>query len=448
MRLQSLREITIASEAGQIRQRRRTCLDILESCLAQIDAREPEVRAWVLVDRAGARAQATALDEEIARGRWRGPLHGIPIGIKDIIDVAGWPTVAGFRPWEGRIAQHDAPLVARLREAGAVILGKTVTTPFAWIDPPPTRNPWRLDRTPGGSSSGSAAAVACGMCLAALGSQTGGSITRPAAFCGVAGLKPSHGRLSVEGIVPFAPSLDHPGPIARTVGDLAILWHVLSGSSSVAQPLSSPPRLGRLRGLFHDRADLAMRAALDRTVNLWRRAGAVIIEVVLPDAFNDVLTHHRRILAAEAAAGHEPIFAQHADAYPPGIRALVAEGLATRAVDLLHSQAHQTTLRRQIRASLEGLDALITPAALGPAPDPSTTGDPALNCPWSYTGLPTVSFPIDLSAEGLPLAVQLVGPPDGEEGLLQVGLWCEEKRFTTENPESTENKSNFNDLKY
>ena len=222
---------TIVGTARRLRAGELTCQDVLRECLDRIDQMEPAVRAWVLVDREGAEAQAKHLDEELAAGKGRGPLHGIPIGVKDIIDVKGLPTGNGLagqrwvRPSEP--AAEDAFIVARLREAGAIILGKTVSTPFAWIDPPVTRNPWNFDRTPGGSSSGSAAAVACGMCLGALGTQTGGSITRPAAFCGVAGMKPTYGQISTEGITPLAPSLDHPGPIARSVADLRLMYLVM-----------------------------------------------------------------------------------------------------------------------------------------------------------------------------------------------------------------------------
>ena len=220
-------EETIEGVGRALRAGERTCVDVLESCLAKIDEWEPQVHAWVVVDRDGAMEQARRLDEELAAGKCRGSLHGIPIGIKDIIDVAGLPTACGFPPWSGRVAEQDAAVVDRFRRAGAVILGKTVTTQFAWIDPPVTRNPWNLNRTPGGSSSGSAAAVACGMCLGAIGTQTGGSIIRPASFCGVAGFKPSYARVRFceQGIVPFAPTLDHPGPIARTARDLKLHVH-------------------------------------------------------------------------------------------------------------------------------------------------------------------------------------------------------------------------------
>src|SRR6266851_6446430 len=190
---------TIHSAAADIRAGRLSPLDILEACLVRIDEREEHVKAWVLVDRDAARADAERATAELREGHDRGPLHGIPIGIKDIIDVYDWPTAAGSRRWAQSYARHDAPVVQRLRQAGAVLVGKTVTTQYASFDPPPTRNPWNRERTPGGSSSGSAAAVASGMCLGALGSQTGGSITRPASFCGIAGYKPTFGMLSRRG---------------------------------------------------------------------------------------------------------------------------------------------------------------------------------------------------------------------------------------------------------
>src|SRR5436190_1218772 len=185
---------TITEAAGFIRTGELTPHDLLDQCLSRIDRYESKVRAWVVIDRDGAREQAERLTAELKRGHNRGPLHGIPIGVKDIIDVFDLPTGCGSKLWANSIARRDAKCVKRLRQAGAIILGKTATTPFAFLDPPITRNPWNLERTPGGSSSGSAAAVACGMCLGALGSQTGGSITRPAGFCGVCGPKPPAGR--------------------------------------------------------------------------------------------------------------------------------------------------------------------------------------------------------------------------------------------------------------
>src|SRR5262245_14762318 len=214
---------TIHAAADAIRQGRLSPTDLVETCFRQIDRYDARVRAWVFVDRDGATSEARRLTEEVKRGHWRGPLHGIPVGIKDIFDVFDWPTGCGSRLWANAIARQDAPVVAKLRHAGAVLIGKTVTTAYASFDPPVTRNPWDLSRTPGGSSSGSAAAIACGMCFAALASQTGGSITRPASYCGVAACKPSYGVVSVDGVMPLAPSLDHVGTMARTVGDVALV---------------------------------------------------------------------------------------------------------------------------------------------------------------------------------------------------------------------------------
>src|SRR5436190_18534049 len=208
---------TIYQAAEEIRQGRLSPSELLEDCLSQIDRYEPKVQAWVFVDRESARAQCDALTQELKHGQYRGPLHGVPLGIKDIYDVFDWPTAAGSRLWKDSIARKDATTVRKLRQAGAVFIGKTVTTQYASFDPPPTRNPWDPSRTPGGSSSGSAAALACGMCLGALGSQTGGSLSRPASFCGVASLKPTYGRVTLQGTVPLAHSMDHPGPMARCV---------------------------------------------------------------------------------------------------------------------------------------------------------------------------------------------------------------------------------------
>jgi Asp-tRNA(Asn)/Glu-tRNA(Gln) amidotransferase A subunit family amidase len=434
MRLAPPPEETIALVSRQIAEGQRSCVSVLDECLGRINAREEEVRAWVVLDEEGARSQARALDAELAQKHTRGPLHGIPIGIKDIFDVAGLPTAAGSRLWAGRTASADAVLVARLRQAGAVILGKTVTTQYACFDPPITRNPWNLARTPGGSSSGSAAGLACGMFLGALGSQTGGSITRPASFCGVAGLKPTHGRLSLEGILPLAPSMDHPGPMARNVSDLSVMWEALisadtrkdSPGSSPYTALGRPPRLGKLGGLFFERASPEMRSALDRVIDALAGRGAAIVAPPLPASFDDVLAHHLTVMSSEAAAWHEERFRAHPDDYLPRITALIEQGVATPATQYVRTRQHQEQLKRDIVACFEGLDALITPATTGPAPDRSTTGDPCFNSPWSYTGLPTISFPIALSSDGLPLAIQLVGRPRGEFALFQTALWCEE----------------------
>jgi aspartyl-tRNA(Asn)/glutamyl-tRNA(Gln) amidotransferase subunit A len=424
-------EQTIAGAGRALRDGRTSCAALVSACFEQIERREPSVRAWVVLDRDRAFEGARRLDRELHEGHDRGPLHGIPIGIKDLIDVAGLPTACGAQRWAARRAASDATVVANLRAAGAVILGKTVTTPYACIDPPVTRNPWDLDRTPGGSSSGSAAAVASGMCFAAIGTQTGGSITRPASFCGVAGMKPSYAQLSMHGILPLAPSLDHVGPFARSVADLEFMFQAMRrGGAREADRAptapSEPPRLGRLRGFFDRRAEAAMKHAMDAAAAAMAGRGAAIVELEDPVDFESILHEHRRVTAPEAAAIHSDWLGAFPDDYPPQIRALVEDGRAMLAVDYVRARDRMNETRRLLQAALaRSLDAFIIPAALGGAGLPATTGDAAFNTPWSFTHLPTVSFPIGLAADGLPLAIQLVGDLARDLELLQIATWCE-----------------------
>jgi aspartyl-tRNA(Asn)/glutamyl-tRNA(Gln) amidotransferase subunit A len=422
----------ILSARREVRERRLSCLQLLEKCLARIDEVEPVVRAWVLVDRERARAEAAERDRELARGLDRGPLHGIPVGIKDIVDVFDWPTGCGSERWRDSIARQDAPVVQRLRQAGAVLIGKTVTTAYASFDPPPTRNPWNLARTPGGSSSGSAAALACGMCLAAIGSQTGGSITRPASYCGVAGCKPTYGTASADSVLPLAPSIDHVGSMACSVRDVALFLQVIADPpvrdwlTNLSNP--RPPVLGRARGFFDRLASDDVGAMMDRVCGRYAAQGATIHDVALPALFNDVIRQHRIIMAVEAAAYHQERLRRHPGDYPPSITRLLEEGINCPAPDYVHAREHQAQLRREMAAVLNGIDALICPATTRGAPDADTTGDPAFNSPWSFTGLPVVSFPTGLDRDGLPLSVQLVGRAAKEGELFRVALWCEANR--------------------
>lgn len=425
MQLFPARDETIEGVGETLRNRQQTCVAVVEKCLRQIDVWEPQLRAWVSVDRHGALRRARELDADLQAGRDRGPLHGIPLGIKDLIDVAGWPTAAGSARLAREVAATDALLVTRLRNAGAIILGKTVTTQFACFDPPATHNPWNAERTPGGSSSGSAAAVATGMCLGAVGSQTGGSITRPASYCGVAGCKPTFGRIPVDGVFPVSRSLDHPGPIARSVTDLALLVEVLAAMPGLVSAPAGPARLGRLHGLFDEKSDPVMRPIYEAHCRRLVDAGAHINEVTLPESFHGVLSAHRKIMLYELREVHYARFATCSDDYLPGIRALLAEAAQISTAEYTQAREHQDRVRLEIGHCFRDCDALICPATPGPAPDRSTTGDPSFNAPWSYTGLPTVSFPIGLDPDGLPLAIQLVGRADGEASLFQAASWCE-----------------------
>jgi aspartyl-tRNA(Asn)/glutamyl-tRNA(Gln) amidotransferase subunit A len=419
---------TIFESAAAMRRGELTPSALLDACLNRIDRLEDQLHAWVCVDEENARREARRLDEELAHGKPpRTPLHGIPVGIKDVFDVIGLPTQAGSPLLRGQIAAADAPVVACLRRAGAVIVGKTVTTEFACFDPSPTRNPWNPAHTPGGSSSGSAAAVATGMCLAALGSQTGGSITRPASYCGVCGLKPTFGRLSLLGVVPIAFHLDHAGAFTRTVSDLELVWTVLSQDQpdALAAP-TPPPRLGVLGGFFTERADDAVRSATHAALARLEAAGARLSPCPLPEEFLEVHSNHRRIMAVEAAEYHRWRYLAHRDQYGPNISALIEEGLSVTAVDYAAALKFQAGFRREVLDSLSPFDALIAPATVTPAPASlDTTGDPAFNSPWSLGGTPTLSLPCGLSPQGMPCSLQFIGRWQGEAELLRVAAWCE-----------------------
>ena len=458
--------ISIAEAARQLGSGGLTPRELVERCLEQIHKHEDRLRAWVVVDEEGARQAAHRVGDQIAGGKHLGPLHGIPVGIKDIVDVEGFPTRAGSPLTESEPKRSDAPLVAALGRAGAILLGKTVTCEFACFDPSPTRNPWdpQLERTPGGSSSGSAVAVATGMCLGAIGTQTGGSLVRPASYCGVAAWKPTFGRLSTEGVVPCSYHLDHPGAIARTAEDLDCIARCLLGGTwkglhgwvplasrqctgkmpvapsdqlaEVTPPRSggsdgqTPPRLGLLTDFFLREADEAIRQATEAAVEKLRTSGAEVERVDLPKGFGEVHRMHRTIMAVEAAAVHRRRFDAHRDGYGPVISAMLDEGLATSAVDYADALAHQRQFRRSVAARFDAAkppDALVMPATDTTAPGLATTGDSKFQAPWSYAGVPVVSIPCGLASDGMPAAIQLVGRHGDDLGLLGVAQWCEER---------------------
>jgi aspartyl-tRNA(Asn)/glutamyl-tRNA(Gln) amidotransferase subunit A len=432
--------LTVAEASTAISNGALSPLELTTSCLEHIAALDERIRAWVLVDRDGAREAAHRLDQELHQGQRRGPLHGIPIGIKDIFYTAGLRTEAGSRFWSGFVPSYDATVVARFKEAGAVILGKTHTTEFAYFDSAPTRNPWNTAHTPGGSSSGSGAAVASGMCLAAIGTQTGGSVLRPAAYNGIVGFKPQHGRLSTYGVVPVSWTLDHVGILARSVEDAAIIFEAIAGydpkdNHSLNSPVPdcmSPlenqpaPRFGLVRQYFFDHADEEMRHHTEAVVAQLRRAGAEVEDVELPPDFDSVHDICRVIMSVEASTYHQEMFIEHRDEYGPGIRKLIEYGLNVAAIDYTKALQARLQLCADVEPLLQQVDVLLTPGATGPAPRGlATTGSPVMQEPWSVTGLPAISLPTGLSREGLPLAIQLVGPPLAEERLLAVARWCE-----------------------
>lgn len=426
---------TIVQAQQQIRSGQISPLQLVEMCLQRIERLEDRLAAWVLVRGDDAREQARHQQELLAQGIDLGPLQGIPLGIKDIIDVAGWPTEAGSPLLAGQVAEQDAAVVARLRQGGAILLGKTVTTQFACLDPSGTRNPWNLQHSPGGSSSGSAAAVAAGMCLGALGSQTGGSIIRPAAYCGVAGLKPTRNRVDLQGVVPVSRHLDHVGPIAASAADLSLLLAAICDWQIPLQRHEQPPRLMVIHDHFWEQCDQTVLEVTLAALERLQQSGANLVRVALPESFRNVHAMHRCIMAVEVAESHFASFAQHPEAYSPNITALLEEGLGAFAIDYSLSLRHQEVFRQQVKEMLGDDGVAITPATNTPAPAGlDSTGDPGFQAPWTYAGLPTVTIPCGLSPQGLPCGLQLVAPENREDLLLNVAQWCEQTLDFREQP--------------
>jgi aspartyl-tRNA(Asn)/glutamyl-tRNA(Gln) amidotransferase subunit A len=396
---------------------------LVDACLARIRALDPKVQAWIHVDEAGARTQAALREEEAKSGKLRGPLHGIPVGIKDIFDVDGMPTTAGARPWAHTRPTRDAVSVQMLRDKGAIVLGKTHTTQFAYRDPAPTRNPWNVEHTPGGSSSGSAAAVAARMVPLALGSQTVGSTLRPAAYCGIVGYKGVHGAIPTDGVVPLAWSLDHVGVFARSVADLGLALEAYGIQHGIA--LKRPARFAIAPELL-SRAKPEVAASVQAAAQVLAAAGASVDELKLPTSFAEIHAAGQMVLEAEAAAYHESSFGKHGAEYGEGIRSLVEIGLTRPAAAYVRADRVRRRFREEAHLALASYDALLGPTAPALPPRGLTwTGDASLCAPWSTAGFPAISIPTGVAPSGLPHAIQLVAVPERNEILLHVGAWCE-----------------------
>jgi aspartyl-tRNA(Asn)/glutamyl-tRNA(Gln) amidotransferase subunit A len=419
----ALAALGVREAAARLRAGELTATALVEACLDAIRRLEPTLAAWAHLDAAGARAAARALDAEPDRAP-RGALRGEPVGIKDIFHVAGMPTTAGSRPFAHSRPSTDATSVARLRAAGAVIVGKTHTTEFAFRDAAPTRNPWNPAHTPGGSSSGSAAAVAARMVPAALGTQTVGSVLRPAAYCGVVGFKPTHGLVPADGVIPLAWSLDHVGVLARSVEDVALVVGVLTGRGLDPVPVTAP-RLALAPELL-ERATPELAAHVRALAERFAAAGAKVTEVTLPAEFATVHAAGQRVLEVEAAAYHRTTFVAHEKDYGKGIADLIRIGLGHAAVDYVAANRARLAFREAVTPLLGAHDALLSPTAPATAPEGlAWTGDASLCAPWSSAGVPSISLPSGVSsASRLPLAVQLVQAAGADARLLGVAAWC------------------------
>jgi len=428
----SLGALSLSEAAAHIRDGRISSAELARDCLARIDEVDGAVQAWAYLDRDYVMRQAQAADLHRMQGNALGPLHGVPVGIKDIFDTSDMPTEFGSPIWNGRTPRQDAFAVARLRADGAIIMGKTVTTEYAYFHPGKTRNPHNPERTPGGSSSGSAAAVAAFMVPGALGTQTNGSVIRPAAFCGVVGFKPTHGLIPRSGVLQLSRSLDQIGVFARSVEDAALLAESLVGFDEVdldtrpvgRPPFTSvaasepplPPRFAFVKSPVWDQADSTTREAFAELVET---LGDSANEVELASGFDLVVDLHRVVMEVEMAHNLHRDYDKARDQMSEKLRQLIERGREHKAVAYTAALAGSAPLNDGLDELFNEYGAILTPAAPGEAPSTETTGNPIFNTIWTYLDTPAVTLPLLQSESGLPIGVQLVGRRGQDARLLR-----------------------------
>ena len=422
---QAMREGTLSAEM------------LVEACIERVQAVDSQVQAWAFFDPEHARAQARALDQARKEGKPLGALHGIPVGIKDIVDTADMPTEDGTVLHSGRRPLADAAVVSMLRSAGAIVFGKTVTTELATYSPGKTRNPHNPAHTPGGSSSGSAAAVAAGMVPLALGSQTNGSVIRPAALCGVVGFKPTHGLVPRTGVLRQSRALDTVGVMARSVLDVALMIECIAGYDSEdadSRPIARipfsdiaaaepplTPMLAFARTPIWERVDEESQAAFDElTAHLADR----IETLELPETLRAAWDWHRIIMETDIASSFVIEYERGADRLSESLRRQIERGRATRAFDYLDALARIPRLNESFRDVFDRYDAIVTPAAPGAAPEGlANTGDPSFCTLWTLCGMPAITLPLLSAGNGLPIGVQLVGKRGDDARLMRTANW-------------------------
>ena len=447
--------LSIFELSGLMRTRKISPVEITSVMLERIEKLNPILNAYVTVTADLAMKSAQEAEREIQRGKWRGPLHGVPIALKDLFDTAGIKTTAGSALFKDRVPDRDAEVVTRLKAAGIVLLGKLNMHEFAYGGSSTVslfgavHNPWESGRVAGGSSGGSAAAVAAGLCFGALGSDTGGSIRQPAAYCGIVGLKPTYGLVSTRGVIPLAWSLDHAGPMTRTVADAAIMLQALAGYdqeeitsrqfvvpnyTTALRGRTLQVRLGISREFFFESLDSEIETAVNEALGVLRKLAASTKEIALP--VNGITD--RTVIAAEAYAYHADFVAKKPEQYQPPTLAQIRGGADIRTVDYIMAHRELAGLRRGVRQTFETVDAIVTPTTpIAPptiAAFDSAYRDPAVpnsisdirrltlrnTSPFNKYGLPTISVPCGFTRNGLPIGLQISGPNGGEAAILQL----------------------------
>lgn len=436
-----MQNITIANASELIRRKEISPVELTTNCLARIEQLNPLLNAFITVMHDSALSEARAAEAEINNGNWRGPLHGIPIGLKDLIDTAGVKTTCGSALFADRVPTDDADIVQRLKRAGAVLLGKQNLQEFAYGGTStssffgPVHNPWDIDRIAGGSSGGSAVAVATGMCFAAIGTDTGGSVREPAAFCGIVGLKPTYGRVSARGVFPLSPSLDHVGPLCRNVRDTAWMLQAIAGydkldTTSVDWPVESytdaltettKSRIGIVRHPFFDDLDNEIATAIDEALRQIEKNATDIVEIDLPAT-------PAAVQAPEVYAIHAKHFAGSPELYGRWIQERLKQAAVVDTVSYIEARQHLDRVRRSINDIFSTVDFLITPTtpvapitideALNMSPDPAGEMWLRNTRPFNAYGLPTISIPCGFTRAGLPIGLQISAARFSEAKLL------------------------------
>ncbi|MBI1736013.1 MAG: amidase [Candidatus Rokubacteria bacterium] len=439
-----LYRLGLRDAAQAVRARTTSAGDLVRACLDRIDAVDADVQAWAYLDPEHALAQARAADGMLAAGAPLGPLHGVPVGVKDIIDTADMPTENGTVLHAGREPREDATVVAALRAAGAVILGKTVTTELAVYAPGKTRNPHDPRRTPGGSSSGSAAAVAASMVPGAIGTQTNGSVIRPASYCGVYGFKPTWGRISRHGVLAQSFHLDQVGVFARSVEDAALLAETLMifdprdramrprGAARLAEAAATaPPRPPRLAFVKTPVWPEAAPSTVSAFAGLVARLGESVDEIELPPVFSGAVDWHRAIMEPDIAASFAREYEHGRDRLSATLRAIIERGAERRAMDYVRAVAMIPALNAALDELFATYDAIVTPATTAEAPlGLEATGRPIFCTIWTLCGVPAIALPILTGADGMPLGAQLVARRDDDARLLRTARWLAERLGT------------------
>ncbi len=400
-----------------------------EGLLARIREHEAEVQAWAALDESRALALASVRDAARASGQRLGPLHGIPVGVKDIFDTADLPTQMGSGIFAGNRPARNAAVIERLITAGGYVLGKTVTTEFAFMHPGKTRNPWNPAHTPGGSSSGSAAAVAAGFVPVAIGTQTNGSVIRPAAFCGVVGFKPTFELIPYTGALHFSPTLDHVGVFARSVRDAAVFAACLADKGALAPDLSEPeraPRIGYLMKFPWNEGEPDACACLETALARLAAAGAEVRDLSLPAEMSRAHLILRTIMFYEAGREHAQCQERHRGQMSATLNAAIDEGRSISEESYRAALVKRSAVIAAARALFAECDAIASLPAPGAAPQRlDITGDPSFCTLWSLTGFPAISIPFAVAPNGLPLGLQIAAPTGRDDRVLAVAAWCE-----------------------